>query len=162
MKKLFLYLSLLSVIIILLLKSMYYWPESKLKHFAFVFTYSDQFIEAMSATEDAGYVSIQWYEKSQQRDESSMAWEAGEPKYKKVIKPDLSKIIGPYKKTGLHSLWLQNYQGAWLIRKAFSYKGENGMGEGIYAFGTVNPKDVCLPNTQCVEHLFGQWHVIKN
>ncbi|WP_240479495.1 hypothetical protein [Pseudoalteromonas rubra] len=95
MKKLFLYLSLLSLIFILLLKTTYYWPESKFKHFAFVFTYSDQFIEAMRATEDEGYVSIQWYEKSQQRGESSMAWEAGEPKYKKVIKPDLSKIIGP-------------------------------------------------------------------
>ncbi|MCO7187187.1 MULTISPECIES: hypothetical protein [unclassified Pseudoalteromonas] len=162
MKKLLLYLILLSIIITVLFKTISYWPETKVKHLVYVYIYSEQYIDAMKEVEKKGYVSIQWLGKSSLREESSLAWVAGEPKYKKVDKPDLSRIVKPFEDSAIHALWLQNYGGAWLVRKAFSYKGENGIGEGMYAFGNVNPKDVCLPNTHCVEHLFGQWYVIKN
>ncbi|MCH2088393.1 MAG: hypothetical protein MK175_14505, partial [Pseudoalteromonas sp.] len=54
-------------------------------------------------------------------------------KYKKVSNPDLSRIVVPYKENGFNSLWLQKEGEAWILRKAFSFKSEYGIGEGAYA-----------------------------
>lgn len=162
MKKPILYLSLSLIICFVILKTVPYWPESKLHHVVYVFLNSKSFVKAIRATEQEGYVSIQWVQTSAET-EVSLAWVAAGAKYKEVSNPDLSRIVVPYKENGFNSLWLQKEGEAWILRKAFSFKSEYGIGEGAYALGkNINPKDVCLPKVQCLEHLFDNWYVIKN
>ena len=132
MMKPILYLSFSLIICFVILKTVPYWPESKLQHVVYVFLNSKSFVKAIRATEQEGYVSIQWVQTSAET-EVSLAWVAAGAKYKKVSNPDLSRIVVPYKENGFNSLWLQKEGEAWILRKAFSFKSEYGIGEGAYA-----------------------------
>ena len=79
-----------------MLKTVPYWPESKVKHVVYVFLNSKSFVKAIMATKQEGYVSIQWVQTSAEN-EVSLAWVAAGAKYKEVSNPDLSRIIVPYK-----------------------------------------------------------------
>ncbi|OCQ23769.1 hypothetical protein A7985_07465 [Pseudoalteromonas luteoviolacea] len=162
MKKLLLYLSLSLIIYFVTLKTVPYWPESKVKHVVYVLLNSKSFVKAIRATEQEGYVSIQWVQTAPEN-EVSLAWVSAGAKYQEVSNPDLSRIVVPYKESGFSSLWLQKEGEAWILRKAFTFKSEYGVGEGAYALGkNIDPKDVCLPKVQCLENLFDNWYVIKN
>lgn len=117
--------------------------------------------------EQKGYIRVQWVEDYDYGEYPTRhAWIKGQPYNVKVDNPDLNEIINFAKSKGIKSLWIDNFEGNWLVRKAFSYRREKSSGSGLFFLGNPQESRVCThksPEEQanCSYWVVDNWHLVK-
>jgi hypothetical protein len=154
--------SLLLLAVFLLPKTISYWPETDFRAKAYLWLNSDDFEHLISLVEKQGYSSVQWVTNNNiSAIPVRHAWTQGLQKYIKVEKPELGEVIEFSEQKGITSLWLQKFEGNWLVRKAFNYQNGDIITQGYFLFG--NPENIESCNKDdCYYQVSKYWYIIKN
>ena len=160
MKILALIFSLLLLAAFLLPKTIYYWPENDFKAKAYLWFKSDDFEHLIRLVEKQEYSSVQLVSNNSSAP-IRHAWTQGLQQNIEVKNPELSEIIKFSEQKGITSLWLQKFEGNWLVRKAFNYQNGAVIAQGSFLFG--NPVNIEGCNKDdCYYQVSKNWYIIKN
>jgi hypothetical protein len=152
--------SLLLLAVFLLPKTISYWPETDFKAKAYLWLNSDDFEHLIRLVEKQGYLSVQLVSNNS-ASPVRRAWTQGLQKNIEVEKPELSEVIKFSEQKGITSLWLQKFEGYWLVRKAFNYQNGDIIAQGSFLFG--NPVNIESCNKDvCYYQVSENWYIIKN
>ena len=111
--------------------------------------------------EKKGYIRIQWIDEVAEFSQPlKKATIPGNPMNIDVENPELDEVIEYSRNRGISTLWIQKFEGSWIVRKAFSYAN----GEGMFLFGDPKQTGICdtHPNKNvCYYEVADNWYIVK-
>lgn len=135
--------------------------ESESQAEEYLLSHKADFEYLFELAEKKGYIRIQWIDDAEESAPTlRLASIPGKPKHIDVETPELDEVIAYSRNRGISTLWIQKYEGSWIVRKAFSYSN----GEGMFLFGNPAQTGICDTHpikTDCYYEVADNWYIVK-
>ncbi|MBB1303277.1 hypothetical protein H5183_18220 [Pseudoalteromonas sp. SR44-8] len=161
------FIVLFSVLVVIFLASFLFFtvnsPESKAKNF--LKKHENDLEHAILLAEQRDLQAVQWVDdKSGERFAHKLIRKKGSKEFVKVTDPSLDELTEFLLNKNIDVLWIQYFQGVWLIRKAFTFSYQDRQQEGYFVFGNPEKIGLCVLGYGAkdygkYEHVTGNWYM---
>ena len=133
----------------------------------FLVKHASDFEYVISFAEQNKFQGIQWvYERNSKKLPVKLVSLKGSKEYISITDPDLDELTGLLLNKNIDVLWIQYFQGVWLIRKAFTFSYQNRQQEGYFVFGNPEKLGLCVLGNGVkdygkYEHVTGNWYIAR-
>tara|TARA_R110002167_G_scaffold365663_1_gene590975 strand:+ start:1250 stop:1729 length:480 start_codon:yes stop_codon:yes gene_type:complete len=135
--------------------------ESESQAEEYLLSHMTDYEHLFELAEKKGYIRIQWIDSAVESVPTlRLASIPGKPKHIDVENPELDEMIAYSRSRGISTLWIQKFEGSWIVRKAFS----DTNGEGMFLFGNPEQTGICDTHptkSGCYYEVAENWYLVK-